>query len=555
MFILLAALTIFSTFINAPLRELANPNLTPNPSKAPWYFLGLQELLRYFHPMVAGITIPTFILVGLAAVPFVDRNPSTKPGRPQDRHHAVHDAVHVRRHADDHRLLLPRPRLQLDLAVGAGGVLRPVTTLALSAAARRRIVALVVLDLFAIVVRALVRAARKAPAGTPPPPGAAAGAAAASAPKAVSPPRLLPQVPARLARRVRGAVRRRHARVPVAEPQGRVRLGHQRRRARRHQGQIAHADDRSTTAPGRFYLVPVQRQGQRRRRLRARGRHRRGHHAAVPALRAPGLPRAVLRLQSKWFECPCHGSKYNDAGEYQLGPAPRGMDRFKITVDGSGNVFVDTSEVVLGPPRGTDTINEPPAGPVLRGAGIGDERRTCWHCRRPLGIALLISGARAGRDRARRRCSCADGRASAAPTSRARCGPGPPTRRWRRRCCRSSRAGACVLVAFFVVWIPFTWLREPSDNLAAGGGPEDARRSSAGRAPSSCSPRRTRPGSAASAATARSCRGGIIQTGDPDGSSSTPTRRTSRRSAADPRTGHAPIYRSTTSTRRSSRAG
>ncbi len=80
MFILLATVTVFSTFINAPLRELANPNLTPNPSKAPWYFLGLQELLRYFHPMIAGITIPTFILVGLAAVPYVDRNPSTKPG-------------------------------------------------------------------------------------------------------------------------------------------------------------------------------------------------------------------------------------------------------------------------------------------------------------------------------------------------------------------------------------------------------------------------------------------------------------------------------------------
>ena len=80
MFILLAAMTIFSTFINAPLRELANANLTPNPSKAPWYFLGLQELLRYFHPMVAGITIPTFILIGLAAIPYMDRNPSNKPG-------------------------------------------------------------------------------------------------------------------------------------------------------------------------------------------------------------------------------------------------------------------------------------------------------------------------------------------------------------------------------------------------------------------------------------------------------------------------------------------
>jgi quinol-cytochrome oxidoreductase complex cytochrome b subunit len=76
-----ATLTIFSTFVNAPLRELANPNLTPNPSKAPWYFLGLQELLRYFHPMIAGVVFaPTLVLLALAVAPFVDRNPSTKPG-------------------------------------------------------------------------------------------------------------------------------------------------------------------------------------------------------------------------------------------------------------------------------------------------------------------------------------------------------------------------------------------------------------------------------------------------------------------------------------------
>jgi menaquinol-cytochrome c reductase cytochrome b/c subunit len=74
------ALIAFSTFVRAPLQELANPNLTPNPSKAPWYFLGLQELLRYFHPMIAGVIIPTLILVGLAVVPYIDRNPSTKPG-------------------------------------------------------------------------------------------------------------------------------------------------------------------------------------------------------------------------------------------------------------------------------------------------------------------------------------------------------------------------------------------------------------------------------------------------------------------------------------------
>jgi cytochrome b6-f complex iron-sulfur subunit len=65
--------------------------------------------------------------------------------------------------------------------------------------------------------------------------------------------------------------------------------------------------------------------------------------------------------QSKWFECPCHGSKYNQAGEYQLGPAPRGMDRFHMEVV-DGRVMVDTSEVVLGPARGTDTIEQPPQG-------------------------------------------------------------------------------------------------------------------------------------------------------------------------------------------------
>jgi menaquinol-cytochrome c reductase cytochrome b/c subunit len=78
--IVTAALIVFSTFVNAPLRELANPNLTPNPSKAPWYFLGLQELLRYFHPMVAGVLVPTLFFGLLFVLPYADRNPSNKPG-------------------------------------------------------------------------------------------------------------------------------------------------------------------------------------------------------------------------------------------------------------------------------------------------------------------------------------------------------------------------------------------------------------------------------------------------------------------------------------------
>ena len=78
-FAMFAFVTVFSMVVNAPLRELANSNLTPNPSKAPWYFLGLQELLRYFHPMVAGVTIPGIALLALMATPYFDRNPSMRP--------------------------------------------------------------------------------------------------------------------------------------------------------------------------------------------------------------------------------------------------------------------------------------------------------------------------------------------------------------------------------------------------------------------------------------------------------------------------------------------
>ena len=70
---------IFSVFVHAPLLQLANTNQTPNPSKAPWYFLGLQELLTYFHPMVAGVTLPGVGLIALVLAPYLDRNPSNKP--------------------------------------------------------------------------------------------------------------------------------------------------------------------------------------------------------------------------------------------------------------------------------------------------------------------------------------------------------------------------------------------------------------------------------------------------------------------------------------------
>ena len=71
---------------------------------------------------------------------------------------------------------------------------------------------------------------------------------------------------------------------------------------------------------------------------------------------------------SQWFECPCHGSKYNQAGEYKFGPAPRGMYRFKTSIVG-GDVVVDTSQVILGPPRGTDTTGQTLAGPFCVAPG------------------------------------------------------------------------------------------------------------------------------------------------------------------------------------------
>ena len=111
---------------------------------------------------------------------------------------------------------------------------------------------------------------------------------------------------------------------------------------------------------GRFYVVPYN------------GKPKGGVDYGAEGVSAEGIMPLYQRCvhlgcrvpfcgQSKWFECPCHGSKYNQAGEYQLGPAPRGMDRFHMEVVG-GRVMVDTSEVVLGPARGTDTIDQPPQG-------------------------------------------------------------------------------------------------------------------------------------------------------------------------------------------------
>jgi hypothetical protein len=70
-------LVLWAIFLKAPLEGPANPTVSPNPSKAPWYFLGLQEMLVYFDPWIAGVLLPTFIIIGLCAIPYIDNDPKT----------------------------------------------------------------------------------------------------------------------------------------------------------------------------------------------------------------------------------------------------------------------------------------------------------------------------------------------------------------------------------------------------------------------------------------------------------------------------------------------
>ncbi len=70
-------LVLWSIFLKAPLEDPANPSLSPNPSKAPWYFLGLQEMLVYYDPWIAGVLLPTFIILGLCALPYIDNDSKT----------------------------------------------------------------------------------------------------------------------------------------------------------------------------------------------------------------------------------------------------------------------------------------------------------------------------------------------------------------------------------------------------------------------------------------------------------------------------------------------
>lgn len=70
---------VLAVAFDAPLQAIANPTVTPNPEKAPWYFAGLQELLAHFHPTIAGVLVPSAVIIGLVVLPYIDRNPARRP--------------------------------------------------------------------------------------------------------------------------------------------------------------------------------------------------------------------------------------------------------------------------------------------------------------------------------------------------------------------------------------------------------------------------------------------------------------------------------------------
>ena len=150
--------------MNAPLLQLANINRTPNPSKAPWYFLGLQELLTMFHPMVAGVTIPGMGIFALMLAPYIDRNPSQQAGGPQVRHLDLHHLPDVLGRARDHRLVLPRSGVQLHvpLAGRASSSTCEETSMSSGSHHRHRHRRLVVLGVLVFVTAAVATTAQAA---------------------------------------------------------------------------------------------------------------------------------------------------------------------------------------------------------------------------------------------------------------------------------------------------------------------------------------------------------------------------------------------------------
>jgi cytochrome b6-f complex iron-sulfur subunit len=148
---------------------------------------------------------------------------------------------------------------------------------------------------------------------------------------------------------------------------GRIRVG----RLDEVMSEIANTREPLYVGAGRFYITPYPREAvPAARNVTAYGAVLEGYEEGVTALyqKCPHLGcRVPWCKTSQWFECPCHGSQYNRVGEKKGGPAPRGMDRFVVSVDG-GVITVDTGLVIPGPPIGTNTTGQESEGPHCIGA-------------------------------------------------------------------------------------------------------------------------------------------------------------------------------------------
>ena len=341
-------LLLMGLFINAPLEELANGNVTPAVAKAPWYFLGLQELLAYFHPTVAGVLTPLLVLVGAALIPYVDRGALTVDPSvgAEDRGRPVHAVLRPRPDPDVRRDLLPGAGLQLRHPVPA--VLREQQQ------------------------RAPLR-----------PLNAAKGSTCAMSNYHVEPadkPQALSSEAIKSLRshQVKGISRRQLLRYSIGGAMGvwglellagtigfiwpnlsggfggKVKIGTLERdqAPELRPARSPRASPPTSRRRGRSSFSSIR---------AARVRRRRGHERRRPALNVRSLYQRCPHLGCKpnpciknfWMECPCHGSRYDRLGikaaGAQYGPAARSMDRFSESVDGDGVLTLDTGKITLGP--------------------------------------------------------------------------------------------------------------------------------------------------------------------------------------------------------------
>jgi cytochrome b6-f complex iron-sulfur subunit len=241
-----------------------------------------------------------------------------------------------------------------------------VRTLAISATTVVVIVALVVIDLFAIAFGLSFMRARKAQLGTPAAPGALPAPPASTGPKAVSRREFFRK--SLLTSLAVFTAEFGFATLAMLWPNLKGGFGSVINAGNIDEIKATIKDaDYAYNGAGRFYLVPYN------------GKATEDADYALTGVTLDGIMPLYQRCvhlgcrvpfcgQSKWFECPCHGSKYNVAGEYELGPAPSGLQRFPVSIKG-GSLYVDTSTLTPGPPRGTDTIHEPPQGPFCVAPG------------------------------------------------------------------------------------------------------------------------------------------------------------------------------------------